>query len=322
MSQHNVLAKSVQVVSTVLLATGFICAQPQYKVMDLGIAGRATDINNRGQIIGSAGSGGSFIWDNGVVTYFTKPGGAQAMNASGAIVGGSYLLENGTLTYLGNLLSAGGAFGINDREQVVGIVSDSVDFRRAFLWEKGQLVYLPTTGLPTSLPFTRARAINNAGEIVGNAFPLDTSFPHAVIWNLSGNLAKTTVTDLNSALGRQLSDARAINSRGQVAGVFWSEMPIIGTDGFIWDRGSVTVLPHLVPNSINARGEVAGRILGLAAAAVWQPKGNGATGDMITLNMPSGTVESEAIAINDAGAVAGWYRLMNGETRVFLAVRQ
>jgi probable HAF family extracellular repeat protein len=154
-----------------------------------GSESHAFAINNSGQIVGltqvAAGTYHAFLWDNGVMRDLGTLGGqhswAQGINDAGQIVGYS-LMVPGSYT------------------------------QHAFLWEDGMMHDLGTLGGDSS----SANGINAAGQIVGNAATaLDGG--HAFLY--SGG----TMVDLNSLLppgtGWVLQDARAINDRGQIAGV-------------------------------------------------------------------------------------------------------
>jgi probable HAF family extracellular repeat protein len=132
---------------------------PNGGVIDLGNLGATTlnvafDINNRGQVVGQAGtkcvhSGGcglatdaafhAFLWQGGVMTDLgTLPGDlnswANNVNSKGQIVGTSFpetgsrafIWENGVMTDLNTLVSGASgfylaeAFGINDHGQISG----------------------------------------------------------------------------------------------------------------------------------------------------------------------------------------------------------
>lgn len=154
---------------------------------DLGTPGNyassfAMDINDRGQIVGVAadGSGGTvaLLWNSGVMINLGSLGGhesyPEAINASGEIVGWSVMSSglrrafrhsNGFLESLGNLRGAGGesmALDVNDKGDIVGWSQTAV------LWKNGQAVNLnDQIPIGSVLNLQQARAINNAGYIVG-----------------------------------------------------------------------------------------------------------------------------------------------------------
>jgi probable HAF family extracellular repeat protein len=109
-------------------------------MIDLGVFGSATDINNKGQIVGGMDNGHAFFWD---------------MNQ---------LTDLGTIGDLNAYPNA-----INDNGQVVGSFFDPTDgLNRALFWDQGQLQFLDSL-LPddSGWQLTMAYDINNSGQIVG-----------------------------------------------------------------------------------------------------------------------------------------------------------
>lgn len=150
-----------------------------------GCCASATAINDAGAIAGQApGFGPPAIWRDGVrqdlPTFGGSGGRAEAINESGWAAGSA--------------LTASGE-------------------SRAFLWD-GTLIDLGTLGGPNSTAYD----INEAGAIVGASDTGSGNHPRrAFIW------AGGVLRDLNDLLppesGWTLTAARAINDRGQIAGV-------------------------------------------------------------------------------------------------------
>jgi len=168
------------------------------KMTDLGSFGGsctfASDLNNRGQVIGLSTLRGDtvqhpFLWDHGVLTDLGTLGGnngfGDALNDAGDVVGWAslpgdqalhaFLWKNGTMIDLGTVGGDACSFGftINSIEQVVGISVPGCDFSqaRASFWEDGGPMVDLNSLIPPSatLHLTFSETINDRGEIVGNA---------------------------------------------------------------------------------------------------------------------------------------------------------
>ena len=133
------------------------------------------------------------VWENGKVTNIGSFGGAinnaaQDINDWGEVVGYSDLSGDTTthaflwtketgIQDLGTLSgdTSSYAIGINNLGQVVGQSCDASGNCRAFLWKNGTMIDLNTLLRPgTSLYLNGAFAINDQGEIVGNAYQQST----------------------------------------------------------------------------------------------------------------------------------------------------
>ncbi|MFA7237611.1 MAG: DUF3466 family protein [Phycisphaeraceae bacterium] len=199
----------------------------------------AYDINNSGQVVGMSRNAPvdawdrAFLWTNGAMTNLGTLGGSEgtseayAINNNGQIVGNtstpsgyrSFLYSNGAMTNLGTLgghyNAQSSASDINDSGQVVGgSFSSAPDFaNHAYLYNSGTMADLGTLGGSDSW----ARAINNSGQIVGEASTA-THGQHAFIY------ANGVMNDINTLLapsnpGWTFTRANDINDRGQIVGM-------------------------------------------------------------------------------------------------------
>ena len=178
-------------------------------VLEGGVASFALGINSHGQVVGS---GDSFQPGDGspdVHAFISVP------NPTGP----------GQLIDLGTLVGPKGsalAYGINDGGRVVGIAASSDSWGHAFISQPnptgpGELIDLGTLAGNGS----SALAINSSSVVVGQSGMADGFF-HAFV-SLPAPTGPGQIFDLNTLLienttGLLLTDAVAINERGQIAG--------------------------------------------------------------------------------------------------------
>lgn len=203
----------------------FLLRQGQVTRIDgLPGAGDASvvDINDRRQIIGNSFSedfsSQAFVWEDGNVMQLPPLAGdtnatVVALNERGVALGTSdgatrhiVIWEDATAVDL----EIPGAIprDLNDREQVTGTLQ-----RRGFLWERGNLVQLPTLD---GAVITEAVSLNNTGEIVGTS-ALETG-SRATLWE------HEQVFDLNDLIRSNdplrpfvtLGNTSSINDRGAI----------------------------------------------------------------------------------------------------------
>jgi probable HAF family extracellular repeat protein len=155
------------------------------------LSSRAHDVNDAGWIVGEASVSGVL---GGASVAFVRDG-TQTI-VLGTLPGGNYSV----------------AAGLNSQGQVVGYWGHNVTGPSplAFLWEDGVMRSLEAD---VGFPFSQARDINDSGWITGWMSATGPAEARTFI------LANGAVIDLGPIPGGMTSEGRAINERGDVAGV-------------------------------------------------------------------------------------------------------
>src|SRR5215207_960293 len=192
---------------------------------------------------------------------------------------------------------------INEPGRIAGQGQSPGGDPRAFLWEDGQMSDL---GVPTGGNLSRARGINDSGEVVGE-------------WRILVNRQQRFnaflyedghMKDLNSLIptgtGWDLVGAQAINETGQIVG----SGTINGeTHAFLYENGAPTDLgetlgdPYSAAWGLNDLGNVvggAGSAENQVEAFVYR------NGSVDRIGNPGPFSASEAVGINNSGKVIGW----------------
>jgi len=233
-------------------------------------------VNSLGEVVGLAGTAGGgqkpFLFSNGTLTELPNGGTPQGINTAGSIVGyftpaadegapvditHAFVIQNGVFTDLGGTE----AHGINTSGQIAGTsVNSSNNSLEATVW---------TNGTPTLLGFlpgetySRAFAINDAGQVTGNAYTTVPQYSlHAFLFS------NGTMTDIDT-LKSQASWAFGINSNGVVVGMVADQPDSMAYHAFVYVGGSMMDLNTLIPagsgltlmqaNGINDAGQIVGQ---------------------------------------------------------------
>jgi probable HAF family extracellular repeat protein len=253
-------------------------------MQDLGTPGENSigrGINDNGQVTGTGGNGGAFLWDpvTGLQDLGTL-GGSQAsgsrINANGQVTGTSQIAPGSFQTHaflwdtmggMQDLGTLGGTnsigLGINSRGQVTGMDDSEGVPPRAFLWD-------PVTGMQDlgnlggSNISSFGNDINDSGQVTG-ASTIDVGL-RAFLWDPA-----TGMQDLGT-LGGFNSYGAGINAFGQVTG--WSTTATGGAGAFLWDpvAGMLDLNQMIAPGS----GWILGQ--GLAINDIGQITGSGTVG--------------------------------------------
>lgn len=226
---------------------------PLSSVSNLGYQemGMAKGINNLGQVVGrtsnnTTGATLATLWSGGVKTT----------------------LDFGTNAGRGD----GEAWDINDNGTIVGTLGLGVS--HAVTWNSsGKLSYLAPTNV-----ISTARAVNNAGQIVGAVSD------NATLWV---NGAATTL----SSLGGVGSMAHNINNQGQIVGMAHVAGSTMG-HAVLWNGGTVLDLNQYIVPAAAEQGWVLESALGINDS-----------GDIVGLMRKTGTYVYHGFLLSSNGGV-------------------
>ena len=189
--------------------------------------------------------------------------------------------------------------------QIVGSFSDS-NGTHAFLDNGGSFT---TISVPGSQCCEQANGINNAGQIVGyfQSNPSTSGYGNGSFLYSAGSV--TTIV----SPGDFATEAFGINNGGQTVGGISN--PRVGSHPFVYQGGVFTAInPPCCGDSFAAAINNAGQILVNANASFLYD--NGVYGDAIVF---PGAQKTVASAINDSGAIAGYYVDSSSVTHGFFA---
>jgi probable HAF family extracellular repeat protein len=326
-------------------------ATERYSITDLGTLGgaasEASGVNLVGEVVGMSTTAGglshAFLYRNGRMSDLgTLTGGTTSY--------GTAIADNGAVVGYSGI----NAFGPQFQEFIQG-----------FVWQDGTMRALGAIYCPCSFNSrygtSRAFAVNNAGRIVGDSVTsLRGRYTHAFL--MQGNTMRDLGADIDwfsdsvaygindvdevvGALnghavlvrggesqdlgvlpGHAASDARAVNTKGQVAGNSVTAGGI--SHAFLWDLGAMRNLGTLrgdvasEARAINVDSDVVGRSgvadLSTAHAVLWR---DGVAVDLNGLITAPGWILLNATGINNVGQIAG-IGMRNGYLRAFLLTPQ
>jgi len=210
-----------------------------------GNNGQASDINDRGQIVGFA--------ENGTVDSTCLP------NTTNNRIQLPVLWENGKVRALPTVDGDpdGVAFAINDQGHPVGDTGTCAGaIQHAVSWENGTPIALQDFGTGAT-----AQGINHQGQTVGIVVNAEGTSEFGALWQ------NGALTSLGTLPGDFASIATGINSRGQIVGSTL-DSGFNWAHAFIYQDGKMTDLNTLFPasanlfatmaNKINERGQISG----------------------------------------------------------------
>jgi probable HAF family extracellular repeat protein len=255
-----------------LLCTAFAAhAQTGYRVGASLPIDTPYAINNAGSLVGEMSfQEGAVLYANGVLTDLTPrgpgSGAAYGINNAGTVVGTAaiggatlraFVYRNGVLSPVDPTSTRrSDAYDINASGQIVGWGVEPDGGDRGFVYDRGTLQYL--NGYPGSTR-SHARAINNRGQIVGEAEVSDGLpgpdpeqafiYENGVMRPLDG-------------IGGFESRATDINEAGQIVGASFGGAA--RSSAFLYDGGRVTEIvgafggDRSYADGINNRGQMVG----------------------------------------------------------------
>jgi len=238
------------------------------------------DINEKGQVVGSAETGATVPDDTSIVHAFSW--------------------EAGVMVDLGTFGGAeSDALDVNDLGEIVGYAAEQGHHssNRAALWKNGQMIDLGTLGGDFSI----AGHINNAGQIVGNSLTAEGQ-THGFLYE------NGAMRDLGT-LGGNFSAALSINDKGQIYG--HSSVPNdTKRHVFLWENGAMKDLGPERPEDFNQKGDVL-----LSESPNVYLVSNGTRTRILPFE---DSVFTGVRDMNDKAAIIGETKRSSGETFTFL----
>jgi len=296
-------------------ATG-ASAAPLYTLTVLPTDFRGAQLNDAGQVAGTAGDAAA-LYAGGVVTSVAPSlSQGQGLNNAGDVTGSlNDFYTSEAFTYVGGALTnldpvvagnTGASFGvaINDHGVVGGNIYAGGEHIQGFILHDGIVEHIGTFGND----YSPIAAINNSGAATGYSGypgPVGNNYAHAFIYQ------NGTLQDIGTLDGMDAeidSGGNDINDLGQVAG--WSgNRPFLYSGGSMLDLGALGAYGGYA-NALNEDAVVVGY-----SASSLTPGGTGEhgflwdDGAMVDLNTllanPGGWEITNAQDINEAGQILG-----------------
>lgn len=223
-----------------------------------------------------------------------------------------FLLRRGEFTsieYPNDSDSAEAAYGVNNRDRVVGTYRISRGMSSGFLVDHGLFSTIRTTMFEVQ----EARGINDAGTIVGVY-----ALPSAPINQQNGSyLLRRGTFSMVNVPGAIMTIARGINNAEDIVGDYYSSDR--QQHGYLLRNGSITNIDFpgalmTSPYGINSRGAIAGtlRTADGTHGFVFD------NGKFQLIDVPGARI-TEVFGINSAGRIVGDYQDASGHVHGFVA---
>lgn len=192
---------------------------------------------------------------------------------------------------------------INEPGQVVGQGQNPTGHARAFLWEGGVMRDL---GVPGGGNLSRARSINESGDVVGEWRILVGGQQRFRAFLYEDGRMRDMNGLIPTGSGWDLTGAQAINESGQIVGAGITNNQ---THAFLYENGALTDLgaklekPYSAAWGVNDSGYVVG---GAGSSETQSEAFIYRNGSVEMLGKYDGFSASEAIGINNSGQAIGW----------------
>jgi probable HAF family extracellular repeat protein len=291
-------------------------------VLPGGSYSEAWAINDSGQVVGygdvATGNWHAFVWSQstGMVDIGALPGRSNAeavgINNNGQVVGVSGD-ENGewhafTWTSAKGMVDIGLALpsiwspsvAINNQGQIAGWTVDAKSYSHLFLWSQTSersvqgFSFAPGQGL--GIDYTPGVAINNLGEVCGNAGYSSDGKPFFVWTKATGKM----VVSANVVFNPPSITPAGISPTGAVVGL---GAQVTGSTGFAAYPYTLAISPGVVNAGNSARGTITLPFASTTDTTVKLTSGNSAVAVPATVTIPAGkTAATFSISTKSAAA--------------------